>query len=107
MTTQHVRVTFQVTIKRVDPSDHATLTDPFAVAKTVYKIHASSPLSEYERRYLGTVAQYPFGRGRQRWQIIDAARGGGPLRHNLNGDWYDTRAEAIQDLVLRGRFAAL
>lgn len=107
MTTQYVRMTFQVTIKSVDPSNHATSE---ATPKTVYEIHASSPLSDYDRRYLGTVAQYPFGKGRQRWQIIDVARGalnGGPLRHNLSGDWYDTRAEAIQDLVLRGRFATL
>lgn len=104
MNTQDIRISFRVTINSLHPSDHMT---DGVTPKTVYEIHANSPLSEYEDRYLGTVAQYPAGGG-QRWQIIDLGRDwDNGLRYNLNGDWYDTRAEAVQDLVLKGRLAML
>jgi|TARA_R110000824_G_scaffold379777_2_gene571917 hypothetical protein len=108
MTTQNISINFRVEIISVDPSLYAT---SCATPRTVYKIYANSPLTKYEDRYLGTVAKY--GRSPLGWQIIDFGRDETRLlidsepRHNLNGDWYDTRAEAVQDLVLRGRLAML
>jgi hypothetical protein len=103
MTTQNISINFRVEIISVDPSLYAT---SCATPRTVYKIYANSPLTEYEDRYLGTVAKY--GRSPLGWQIIDLGRDeNSEPRHNLNGDWYDTRAEAVQDLVLRGRLAML
>jgi hypothetical protein len=104
MTTQNISINFRVEIISVDPQLHPNSWGDSP--QTVYEIHANSPLSEYKDRYLGTVAKY--GRSPLGWQIIDLGRDeNSEPRHNLNGDWYDTRAEAVQDLVLRGRLAML